>query len=59
MPDFLVDPSPLVPSALSAGLPGLSDDQCLALLARAVKQPDSARLDDVAALMGRLAVPLE
>ena len=59
MPDMLADRSPLAASSLPAGLPDLSDDQCVALLARAVEQPDSARLDDVAALIGRLAVPLE
>ena len=59
MPDMLIDRSPLGPSTPPAGLPDLSDDQCVALLARAVEQPDSARLDDVAALIGRLAVTLE
>ena len=59
MPDMLVDHSPLASSILPTGIPSLSDDQCIALLARAVAEPDAARLDDVAALIGRLAVPLE
>jgi hypothetical protein len=59
MPDALVAPSPLAPTILPAGIPDLSDDQCLALLARAVEEHDSARLDEVAALIGRLAVALE
>ncbi|MET4384391.1 hypothetical protein ABIB73_000126 [Bradyrhizobium sp. F1.4.3] len=47
------------PSILPADIPELSDDECLARLARAVETPDSARLDEVAALIGRLAVAIE
>ena len=46
-------------AGIAADIPELSDDQCLACLARAVETPDSARLDEVAALIGRLAVAIE
>ncbi|WP_439363042.1 hypothetical protein ACNJYD_19560 [Bradyrhizobium sp. DASA03005] len=59
MPEIQVDRSDIAPSILPAGIPELSDDQCLACLARAVEAPDSARLDKVAALIGRLAVAIE
>ncbi|GGI23983.1 hypothetical protein [Bradyrhizobium guangdongense] len=59
MPDIKIDRAPGAPSILPADIPELSDDECLACLARAVETPDSARLDEVAALIGRLAVPIE
>jgi hypothetical protein len=59
MPDIQVDRSHMAPSILPAGVPELSDDECLAYLARAVETQDSARLDEVAALIGRLAVAIE
>ncbi len=59
MPDVQIDHSQLPPSIRPANIPGLSDDQCIELLAQAVERHDSAQLDDVAALIGRLAVPLE
>lgn len=59
MRDIQVDRSDTAPSILPADVPGLSDDECLACLARAVETPDSARLDEVAALIGRLAVAIE
>jgi hypothetical protein len=59
MPNVQVDHSQLVPSILLTDIPDLSDDECLALLARAVEARDSARLDEVAALIGRLAVAIE
>jgi predicted transcriptional regulator len=40
-------------------LPKVSDDECLALLARAVRNHDPESLDEVAWLIGRLAVPIE
>lgn len=60
MPDIQSDRPEPAPSIL----PGdhhsdLTDDQCLALLARAVEKHDPARLDEVAVLIGRLAVALE
>lgn len=59
MPEIQVDHSRVAPSILPAGIPEFSDDECLARLARAVETPDSARLDEVAALIGRLAVAIE
>lgn len=59
MPDTQIDHAQLAPSILPADVPELSDDECLACLARAVESPDSARLDEVAALIGRLAVAIE
>jgi hypothetical protein len=59
MPDVQIDRAHEAPSILLADIPALSDDECLACLARAVETPDSARLDEVAALIGRLAVAIE
>ncbi|TPQ33882.1 hypothetical protein C2U70_18250 [Bradyrhizobium guangdongense] len=47
------------PSIQPADIPDLTDDECLARLARAVERHDSAHLDEVAALIGRLAVAIE
>ncbi|GLR91266.1 hypothetical protein [Bradyrhizobium iriomotense] len=59
MPNVQVDHSQMAPSILPNDIPDLSDDECLALLARAVEARDSTRLDEVAALIGRLAVAIE
>lgn len=59
MPDIQIDRAQMAPSIMPADVPELSDDECLARLARAVETPDSARLDEVAALIGRLAVTIE
>jgi hypothetical protein len=59
MRDTQVDRFYIAPSILPADVPELSDDECLACLARAIETPDSARLDEVAALIGRLAVAIE
>lgn len=59
MPHIQIDRAHLAPSMLPADIPELSDDECLACLARAVEIPDSARLDEVAALIGRLAIAIE
>ncbi|KYK45203.1 MULTISPECIES: hypothetical protein [Bradyrhizobium] len=59
MSDIQADRSLMAPSILPADVPELSDDECIARLARAVETPDSARLDEVAALIGRLAVAIE
>ncbi|AJA63343.1 hypothetical protein JQ582_04425 [Bradyrhizobium japonicum] len=59
MQDVQVDRSEMAPSILPADVPELSDDECVARLARAVEAHDSARLDEVAALIGRLAVTIE
>jgi len=47
------------PSIVPAELPDLSDDECLARLARAIAVHDSAHLEEVAKLIGRLAVTIE
>ena len=39
--------------------PAVSDDECVALLAKAVENHDPGSLDEVAWLIGRLAVPIE
>ncbi|WP_199712065.1 hypothetical protein [Tardiphaga sp.] len=40
-------------------LPYISDDECVTRLAQAVEAHDSDHLDEVALLIGRLAVPIE
>ena len=40
-------------------LPFISDDECVSRLAQAVEEHDSDHLDEVALLIGRLAVPIE
>lgn len=48
------------PSIVAPDLPALSDEECLERLARAVAAAhDSERLDEVARLIGRLAVTIE
>jgi len=59
MSDIQADGAQLSPSVLPTGIPDLSDDECLVRLALAVEKPDSASLDEVAALIGRLAVAIE
>ncbi len=51
----LIAPKP----AARADLSGLSDDECLARLARVIEAHDLAHLDEVARLIGRLAVTIE
>jgi hypothetical protein len=48
-----------VPSIVPSELPAMSDDECLARLARAVEDHDSFQLEEVARLIGRLAVTIE
>ncbi|OAF05739.1 hypothetical protein AYJ54_02255 [Bradyrhizobium centrolobii] len=59
MPVIQIDHSRVAPSILPADVPKLSDDECLARLVHAVEAPDPERLDEVAALIGRLAVAIE
>jgi hypothetical protein len=49
----------LVPSIVPSDIPALSDDECLVRLAQAVEERDSGDLDEVARLIGRLAVTIE
>jgi len=54
----LTRPMPsIVPS--DSDVPELSDDECLFRLAKAVEEHDSDHLDEVARLIGRLAVTIE
>jgi hypothetical protein len=59
MPDHLTDPAKPVPSIVPSDVPALSDDECVLRLARAVEEHDSGHLDEVARLIGRLAVAIE
>jgi hypothetical protein len=47
------------PSIVPGEIATLSDDECVERLARAVAAQDSERLDEVAQLIGRLAVTIE
>jgi hypothetical protein len=46
-------------SIVPSDVPALSDDECLVRLAQAVEEQDSEYLDEVARLIGRLAVTIE
>jgi hypothetical protein len=59
MPEVLTDPIEPVPSIAPNDIPALSDDECLIRLARAIADRDSAHLDEVARLLGRLVVTIE
>jgi hypothetical protein len=48
-----------MPSIVPADIPSLSDDECLVRLAQAVEAHDSQSLEEVARLIGRLAVTIE
>ena len=47
------------PSSVQTSLVPMSDDECLSQLARAVEHHDASRLEEVARLIGRLAVTIE
>ena len=57
MPAIQTIRSPM-PSMVPNDIPGMSDDECLIRLARAVSERDSAHLDEVARLIGRLVVTI-
>ena len=59
MPDFLTALLRPVPSIVPSDRPAMSDDECLIRLAQALEQQDSEQLDEVARLIGRLAVTIE
>ena len=59
MPDLLTHVVRPPPSLISSEILALSDDECLLRLARAVAEHDSEHLDEVAGLIGRLAVTIE
>jgi hypothetical protein len=48
-----------IPSIVPHDVPSMSDDECLARLTRAVEEHDAGQLEEVARLIGRLAVPIE
>jgi hypothetical protein len=48
-----------VPSIIPSDIPAMSDDECLARLAQAIEDHDTEHLDEVARLIGRLAVTIE
>jgi hypothetical protein len=49
----------LMPSIAPGDPVVMSDDECLSRLARAIETRDSEHLDEVARLIGRLAVTIE
>jgi hypothetical protein len=59
MPDIQTDLIRPVPSIVPSDIPAMSDDECLVRLAQAVAAHDSEQLDEVARLIGRLAVTIE
>jgi len=59
MPHFQTGLIRPVPSIVPYDLPAMSDEECLVALARAVREQDSERLDEVARLIARLAVTIE
>lgn len=59
MPDIQTDLIRPVASIVPSDIPAMSDDECLLRLAQAIQERDSADLDEVARLIGRLAVIIE
>jgi hypothetical protein len=59
MPDIQTDRGRRAPSIVPSDIPAMSDDECLIRLAQAVREHDSADLDEVARLIARLAVTIE
>ena len=59
MPGILTDLPKPVPSIVPSDIPAMSDDECLIRLAQAVRDQASEHLDEVARLIGRLAVTIE
>ena len=59
MPAIATDLMKTVPSIVPSDIPTLSDDECLFRLAQAIEAHDYEHLDEVALLIGRLAVTIE
>ena len=59
MPAIATDLLRAVPSIVPSDIPALSDDECLLRLAKAIEDQDFEHLDEVARLIGRLAVTIE
>jgi hypothetical protein len=53
------DRDELAPSIVPAEISTLTDDECVERLARVIATQDSRYLDEVALLIGRLAVAIE
>jgi hypothetical protein len=47
------------PSIVPSDVPSISDDECLIRLAQAIEDGNFDKLDEVARLIGRLAVAIE
>jgi len=56
---ILIDLSTSQPTLVPDEVPDISDDECVRRLAKAVEEHDSQHLDEVARLIGRLAVTIE
>ena len=59
MPDIQTDLMKAAPSIIPRDIPVMSDDECLMRLAQAVNEQQSDDLDELARLIGRLAVTIE
>ncbi|WGS17431.1 MULTISPECIES: hypothetical protein [unclassified Bradyrhizobium] len=59
MSEILIDLSMSQPTLVPGDVPDISDDECLRRLAKAIETHDSEHLDEVARLIGRLAVTIE
>jgi hypothetical protein len=59
MPILQTVPTKSIPSIVPNDIPALSDDECLVRLAQAVEEHDADHLEEVARLIGRLAVTIE
>ena len=59
MPMIQNDHTSLAPSLDTATLPWVSDDECVVRLAKAIQDHDADKLDELAMLIGRLAVAIE
>jgi hypothetical protein len=59
MLNIQIDPTRAMPSMIPSDTPAISDDECLLRLAQAVENHDSDHLDELAWLIGRLAVTIE
>lgn len=59
MPNVLTQLLKPMPSIIPSDIPTLSDDECLRRLAQAIAEHESDDLDEVARLIGRLAVTIE
>jgi hypothetical protein len=59
MQDIQTDFVKAVPSIIPGDIPVMSDDECLMRLAQAVREHNSEHLDELARLIGRLAVTIE